>query len=289
MDAFNGNLIISGAFGLFKKDVVIAAGGYASDTLDEDMELVIKLHAYCRQNLIDYQIRYEPDAVCWSQTPCSLRDLIKQRRRWHLGLFQCLMRYRFMFGKLRYGMAGTVSYLYYLLYELFSPQIELLGLLMVVLAGGMGLLNVPFMVNLFLLFGLYGSTLTMTAFFQRIYTQNLRIRPSDVLKACLACLAENIFSAFFWTLCEPSPLWAIASANTSGARFSAKKCSPAGPCAPLLLCCRYEKNLPPEGAGFFDALCRLLRQSSDLNLDCCRKTSPQSSEKSSAENSGSLG
>lgn len=197
VDAFNGNLIISGAFGLFKKDVVIAAGGYASDTLDEDMELVIKLHAYCRQNLIDYQIRYEPDAVCWSQTPCSLRDLIKQRRRWHLGLFQCLMRYRFMFGKLRYGMAGTVSYLYYLLYELFSPQIELLGLLMVVLAGGMGLLNVPFMVNLFLLFGLYGSTLTMTAFFQRIYTQNLRIRPSDVLQACLACLAENIFFRFF--------------------------------------------------------------------------------------------
>ena len=132
-----------------------------------------------------------------ARPPCSLRDLIKQRRRWHLGLFQCLMRYRFMFGKLRYGMAGTVSYLYYLLYELFSPQIELLGLLMVVLAGGMGLLNVPFMVNLFLLFVLYGSTLTMTAFFQRIYTQNLRIRPSDVLQACLACLAENIFFRFF--------------------------------------------------------------------------------------------
>ena len=102
LDSFNGNLIISGAFGLFKKSVVIAAGGYATDVLGEDMELVAKLHAYCRNNMEKYSIRYEPNAVCWSQAPTTLRDLFKQRRRWHIGLFQCMNRYRFMFMKSRF-------------------------------------------------------------------------------------------------------------------------------------------------------------------------------------------
>lgn len=77
LDGFNGNLIISGAFGLFKKSVVIAAGGYATDVLGEDMELVAKLHVYCRNNMTRYSIRYEPNAVCWSQAPSTLRDLFK--------------------------------------------------------------------------------------------------------------------------------------------------------------------------------------------------------------------
>ena len=64
LDGFNGNFIISGAFGLYKKDVVVAAGGYANDTLGEDMELVVKLHAFCRNNLQRYEIRYEPPTRC---------------------------------------------------------------------------------------------------------------------------------------------------------------------------------------------------------------------------------
>lgn len=77
LDGFNGNLIISGAFGLFKKDVVVASGGYDTHTLGEDMELVVKLHVFCRNNLHKYSIRYEPNAVCWSQAPSSLKDLRK--------------------------------------------------------------------------------------------------------------------------------------------------------------------------------------------------------------------
>ena len=196
LDGFNGNLIISGAFGLFKKDIVVAAGGYATDTLGEDMELVVKLHVFCRNNQLKYAIRYEPNAVCWSQAPSSLKDLAKQRRRWHLGLFQCMTRYREMFLSPRFGLVGSVSYLYYLLYELLSPVIEVFGVLTMVLAGCVGLLNVPFMIYFYLLFALYGAILTMTAFFQRIYTQNLKVNGQDVLRACVICLVENVFFRF---------------------------------------------------------------------------------------------
>lgn len=197
LNSFNGNLIISGAFGLFKKDVVIAAGGYDNKTLGEDMELVVKLHTFCRNNMRSYSILYEPNAVCWSQAPASLGDLRKQRRRWHLGMFQSMIKYRQMFMNPRFGLVGSVSYLYYLLYELFSPQIELFGLFTIALAALVGELNAAFMLRFYVLYAVYGAILTMTAFFQRIYTQNLRISRGDILKACLMCLVENLFFRFF--------------------------------------------------------------------------------------------
>lgn len=196
LDTFNGNLIISGAFGLFKKDVVIAVGGYDKNTLGEDMELVAKMHVFCRNNMQKYSIRYEPNAVCWSQVPGSFRDFAKQRRRWHLGLFQCLTKHRQMFLNHRYGLVGWVSYFYYLFYELFSPQIELFGLFTMICAGYAGLLNVQFMLTFYLLYALYGSILTITAFFQRIYTLDLKVHAVDAVRAVIGCLLENIFFRF---------------------------------------------------------------------------------------------
>lgn len=196
LDAFNGNLIISGAFGLFKKDIAVAVGGYDKNTLGEDMELVMKLHMFSRNNGMKYSIRYEPNAVCWSQAPSSMGDLAKQRRRWHLGLFQSMMKYRSMFLNPRFGLVGFFSYLYYLIYELFTPIIEIFGIITVIIAGMFGLLNIPFMIQFYVLYVIYGAVLTMTAFFQRIYTQNLKISGSDILRAVIICILESMFFRF---------------------------------------------------------------------------------------------
>ncbi len=192
MDSFNGNLIISGALGLFRKDVVIAAGGYSRDTIGEDMELAVKLHSFCRANNIPYKMRYEPNAVCWSQAPSSLRDLKTQRRRWHLGMFQTLKKHRHMFLNMHYGAIGTISYLYFLLYELFSPIIQVCGWISIFLAVYVGILNFPFMISFYLMYAAYGAVLTITAFYQRIYTQNLRVSGGDLFKACIVCVVESI-------------------------------------------------------------------------------------------------
>ena len=153
-----------------------------------------------------YSSRYEPNAVCWSQAPSTLPDLFKQRRRWHIGLFQCITRYRFMFLKSRFGMVGTASYLYYLLYELYSPIIEVIGLAVTAAAALTGLLNAKFMLQFFLLFAVYSSILTITAFFQRIYTQNIRISHQDVFRACIMCLIENVFFRFVFDFIRLSAL-----------------------------------------------------------------------------------
>ena len=189
-DKFNGSIIISGAFGLFKKSIVIDAGGYDSTTMGEDMELVVKMHVFCRENDIPYRIRYATDAICWTQAPEKLQDLCKQRRRWHIGLFQSMLRHRRMFLNPKYGLVGMISYLYFLIYELLSPYIEVFGLLTVVLAFFIDLINVPFMILFFGIYVLYSAILSLTAFFARIHTVDLKLSLSDVLKAVGLCVLE---------------------------------------------------------------------------------------------------
>lgn len=189
-DKFNGSMIISGAFGLFRKDVVIAAGGYDAHTMGEDMELVVKLHDYCISNDVPYLIHYAVDAICWSQVPESYGDLCKQRRRWHVGLFQSLYKHRRMMGSTKYGALGYVSYIYFLVYELLSPYIEVFGVFIMAIAYAADLINVPFMVLFMLMYAVYGAVLSLTAFLARIYTTDLDTRGRDIGKAVLLCLFE---------------------------------------------------------------------------------------------------
>lgn len=189
-DKFNGSLIISGAFGLFRKETVIACGGYDRSTMGEDMELVVKLHEYCVSNNIPYHIRYATNAICWTQAPERLKDLCTQRKRWHLGLFQSMNRHRRMLANPKYGAVSLISYLYFLLYELLSPYIELFGMLTVLLAFCVDLINVPFMILFYAIYAVFGSVLSLTAFFSRIQTIDLKISFMDGVKAVLLCLLE---------------------------------------------------------------------------------------------------
>lgn len=189
-DTFNGSLILSGAFSLFKKSAVIDAGGYDTSTMGEDMELVVRLHVFCREHRIPYRIRYASDAVCWTQAPDNLSDLCRQRRRWHIGLYESLSRHRKVLANPRYGLVGFISYLYFLLYELLSPYIEIFGVATVLLAFALDLINVPFMLLFFLIYVVYSAILSLTAFFARIHTVDLKLSFSDIVKAVGLCALE---------------------------------------------------------------------------------------------------
>lgn len=193
LDKFNANLIISGAFGLFNKEAVINVGGYHVGCIGEDMELIMKLHAYYRSNNQPYLIKYAYDAICWTQAPERFRDLLKQRKRWHIGLIQSMLRHKSVITK--------GSYLYYMFYELLSPIIELLGLGITALASAFGLLNVRYTILLFLVYALFGSMLTVISFVTRNYLSNTKVRFLDVVKAFLLCIPENVLIRFVmaWT------------------------------------------------------------------------------------------
>lgn len=120
----------------------------------------------------------------------KLGDLKKQRKRWHLGLFQTMYKHRQMLLNNKYGLVSFISYFYFLIYELLSPFIEIFGVFTMVLAFAVDLINVPFMILFFLIYAVFGSILSLTAFFSRMYTSNLKVTFKDAAKACFLCLFE---------------------------------------------------------------------------------------------------
>ena len=125
---FNGLMIISGAFGVFERALVLEMGGYRIDTVGEDMDLVTRLHAHmCEKGDRDYVVKFVPDPVCWTEVPASLRVLSRQRRRWQRGLLEVLADNARMFLNPRYGAVGMIGYPFFFLFEAWGVFIELLG------------------------------------------------------------------------------------------------------------------------------------------------------------------
>ncbi|HUF75798.1 MAG TPA: glycosyltransferase [Longimicrobiales bacterium] len=126
-DALQATLIISGAFGVFRRSAVVAVGGYSTDTVGEDMELVVRLHHHFGARGIPYRIEFVPDPVAWTECPESLAVLARQRDRWQRGLLQTLTRHRGMLFNPTYGKVGMLAFPYFFFLEMLGPIIELLG------------------------------------------------------------------------------------------------------------------------------------------------------------------
>jgi cellulose synthase/poly-beta-1,6-N-acetylglucosamine synthase-like glycosyltransferase len=120
-------LIISGAFGLFRREAVLAAGGYDTTTVGEDAELVLRLHRHHREAGKPCRVTFFPDPICWTEVPGTWRTLVRQRDRWQRGIIEMLFRHRRMIGNPRYGRIGLVALPYFVLFELLGPVVEGLG------------------------------------------------------------------------------------------------------------------------------------------------------------------
>jgi cellulose synthase/poly-beta-1,6-N-acetylglucosamine synthase-like glycosyltransferase len=155
-----GNLIISGAFGLFRREPMIAAGGYRHDTVGEDMELVVRMRRLAHERGEPERIVFVPDPVAWTEVPRRLRVLARQRDRWHRGLTDVIERHRGILLNPRYGAMGLVVAPYFLLVELLAPVVELVGLVALITGLAVGAVNVPFAV-MFLIVA-YGLGLLLT-------------------------------------------------------------------------------------------------------------------------------
>jgi cellulose synthase/poly-beta-1,6-N-acetylglucosamine synthase-like glycosyltransferase len=124
LSALNSLLIISGAFGLFKKSDVLEVKGYMKKSLGEDMMLVVKLHKLKRIEKQKYRVSFVPDTVCWTELPSSMKVLRKQRVRWQMGLIESIMGNRDMLFNRKYGIIGLFSFPFHLFTEIVSPFIE---------------------------------------------------------------------------------------------------------------------------------------------------------------------
>ena len=157
-----GNIIISGAFGLFRRDAVLSAGGYLHDTVGEDMELVVRLKRLSYERGGPGSIAFVPDPVAWTEVPETAKVLGRQRDRWHRGLADVLWRHKKMLFNPRYGVTGLFVFPYYAFVELIAPVIEAAGLAGLAYGLVFGLIDWRF-AGLFFLTA-YGLGTALTAF-----------------------------------------------------------------------------------------------------------------------------
>ncbi|MDA8209511.1 MAG: glycosyltransferase [Actinomycetota bacterium] len=125
---FNSLMIISGAFGVFRRELLVEIGGYSRSAPGEDMEIVLRLHRLLSDMGAKYRVGFSPEAVCWTQAPEQLASLSGQRRRWAKGNFANIFRYKGMVGKLRYGAVGLFGIPYLGLVEVLGPYLGVLGM-----------------------------------------------------------------------------------------------------------------------------------------------------------------
>lgn len=191
-DALDGTLIISGAFGMFKRSAVVAAGGYDPTTVGEDMELVVRLHRHCREQGIPYRIAFAPDPVAWTECPESLRILGRQRVRWQRGLAEVLWRHRRMLGHPRYGIIGMLAMPYYFFLEMLGPVIEAVGFLAFALTVALGRASGAYVVAFLLLAFALGTALSVAAIGLEELTFRRYPRTSDLGKLMLTSVVEAV-------------------------------------------------------------------------------------------------
>jgi len=121
--------LLSGAFGLVRRDALLEVGGYDRASIGEDMELTMRLHRLYRERRQPYRIAFEPDPLCWTQAPEDVRSLRSQRTRWRRGFLQVLAGHVRMVGNPRYGVVGLVALPYLALFEGLGPLLQVGGLL----------------------------------------------------------------------------------------------------------------------------------------------------------------
>jgi len=184
-------MIISGAFGVFRTDLVRAIGGYRSQSIGEDFDLVARLHRHLLDQQVDYRIRFVPDPMCWTEVPSDLKSLGRQRARWQKGLLDVLWPNRGMLFRWRYGRIGFLALPYLWLFEFLAPVIEIGGILTIVLAACLGALSREFFFQ-FLLFGYaFATVISMGSVLQEEITYKRYNDWKDVARLVTYCFLEH--------------------------------------------------------------------------------------------------
>jgi len=163
LGAHNALLILSGVFAVFQRQALIAAGGFltrhmlsrlgreycgvGSETVCEDMEVLVRLHRYLIEHDRTGRADCLPFPLAWTEAPEIWQHLGKQRNRWYRGLWEVLSLHRKMMFNPRYGKIGMFSLPYQLLFEALAPLLETIGYVVVPLSVVTGILSIKALVS----------------------------------------------------------------------------------------------------------------------------------------------
>ena len=189
--AMNAVLVISGAFGVFRRQSVIEAGGYRSDCMGEDMELVVRLHRLHRAARTPYRISFVPDPICWTEAPESLKVLKSQRIRWQRGLSESLAMNRGLLFHRHGGAAGWFAMPFMLLFEWVSPLIEIIGYAFMLAGFALGIVALDVLALFFLVALGFGMLLSVSALLLEELSFHIYPKPRQLFALLGIVVLEN--------------------------------------------------------------------------------------------------
>jgi cellulose synthase/poly-beta-1,6-N-acetylglucosamine synthase-like glycosyltransferase len=186
-------LIISGAFGFFDREIALAVGGYDTNTVGEDMEIIFRMRRYMHDIDMPYHVAYIPDPLCWTEVPESLKIFMNQRDRWSRGNLETLRTHKDMFFNPKYGRLGMLSYPYWFFYEWLAPILEFLGLIAVLVFFYLGVLNWDFFIAITVTIYCFSIMFSFYAILWEVYSYNQYPKTRDILTLMLFAILEPIF------------------------------------------------------------------------------------------------
>ncbi|MGY2127010.1 bifunctional polysaccharide deacetylase/glycosyltransferase family 2 protein [Blastococcus sp. SYSU DS0617] len=126
-------MIVPGACAAWRREAVLACGGYRDATLAEDCDLTLALHRH------GWSVEQADEATAWTEAPETVDALLKQRVRWMHGTLQAVWAHRAMLLRPRYGWLGMLvmpmAVLTVVLPLVFIPFITVVVLQMLVAQG----------------------------------------------------------------------------------------------------------------------------------------------------------
>lgn len=191
-EAMNMLLVISGAFGMFDKHAVIEAGGYRSDTVGEDMELITRLHRTKLEKKEKYHVGFVPEPVCWTEAPETIKVLSRQRNRWHRGLIETILMNRQMLFNPKYGRVGMIAFPFALFVEGFGAIVEFVGFITFLISFYLGTVDTLFAIAFLSVAVLLGIVISTSA----LLVEELTFRRYPGLKMVLVLFLIGILENF---------------------------------------------------------------------------------------------
>ena len=188
--AINAMPNVSGGFGLFDRQIAIAAGGYDPMSFAEDMDLLARMVGYMCDFSRPYKVVQVPETCCWTEGPPNLVVLYRQRTRWGRGLFQALMIHRKMIFNKTYRQTGLVTLPYMVIFEFLAPIIEATGFILFLFLAFTGAVNWHTMWVIFLAIYLFCQFLSLVVVAYDYYLGTLYRRGYEYIWIIAASILE---------------------------------------------------------------------------------------------------
>lgn len=189
----SGLILISGAFGVFDRKIVLACGGYDKNTVGEDMELVVRMRKYMEEKNEPYEVLTIPDPLCWTEVPESKDILRKQRNRWMRGTMETLWKHRKMMFNPKYKKLGMISLPYWFFFEFLGPLIEFSGYIIFIIFLLLGIINWPFFIVLFALVISMGFLYSIYAILVDLVSHQVYTKRKDFFRLILTAFSEPFY------------------------------------------------------------------------------------------------